>query len=91
MSQQDAWPEKIMQCEAPFFLLCELANSANPGDGQTKRREIEKGAEQKRHKSTNMGGGGWFYVPKVRIPPTLRGDMMCGGISWSCSWTRWHI
>ena len=31
-------------CNAKLpFLMCERANRANPGDGQTKRREIEKG------------------------------------------------
>lgn len=33
-----------------------------------------------------MGGGGWFYVPKVRIPPALRGDVMCGSPLSSCVW-----
>ena len=35
-----------------------------------------------------MGGGGWFYVPKVRIPPALRGDVMCGSPLSSCAWAR---
>ena len=55
-------------------------------DGRTD--EFSGNTRRKTQVNANMGGGGWFYVPKVRIPPALRGDVMCGSPLSSWAWAR---